>query len=104
MAGTPFVAALFPPVIYYLGMASWMVGGLSAIYTGVAVARIAGKPHLAPAALVVPFYWVLMSLAAAKAVLQLVRQPTYWEKTTHGLDAPTGGPVPTLTAVSDGSH
>jgi len=52
----------------------------------------------------VPFYWVLMSLAAAKAVLQLVRQPTYWEKTTHGLDAPTGGPVPTLTAASDGSH
>ena len=54
LATPPFVAALFPPVIYYLGMASWMVGGLSAIYTGVAVARIAGKPHLAPAALVTP--------------------------------------------------
>ena len=78
--------------------------GLSSASTGVAVARIAGKPDLAPAALVVPFYWVLMSLAAAKAVLQLVRQPTYWEKTTHGLDAPTGGPVPTFTAVSDGSR
>lgn len=86
LATPAFVAALFPPVTYYLGMACWMLGGLSAIYSGLAISRVAGKPHLAPAALVVPLYWVLMSLAAAKAVVQLVRQPSYWEKTTHGLD------------------
>ncbi|MET0188299.1 MAG: glycosyltransferase family 2 protein, partial [Pseudonocardia sediminis] len=83
-----FVAALFPAPTYYLGTAAWMLGTLAAVHSGVAVARAAGKPQLAPAALVVPAYWVLMSLAAAKAVLQLVRRPSYWEKTTHGLDAP----------------
>ncbi|WP_240157213.1 glycosyltransferase [Pseudonocardia broussonetiae] len=92
LATPAFVAALFPPVTYYLGMACWMLGGLSAIYTHVTIARVAGKPHLAPAGLVVPLYWVLMSLAAVKAVVQLVRQPSYWEKTTHGLDTPATAP------------
>jgi glycosyltransferase XagB len=81
------VAALFPPLVYYPGLAVWMVGGLAAIVAGVANARAAGKPHLALAALVAPLYWVLMSLAAIKAVVQLVTQPSYWEKTVHGLDA-----------------
>jgi cellulose synthase/poly-beta-1,6-N-acetylglucosamine synthase-like glycosyltransferase len=104
LAEPAFVAALFPPITYYLGMACWMLGGLSAIYTGVAVARIAGKPQLAPAALIMPLYWVLMALAATKAVVQLVRQPSYWEKTTHGLDHPVlGSPIRTLSAQPEGS-
>lgn len=94
LATPAFVAALFPPVIYYLGMACWVVGGLSAIVSGIAIARDAGKPQLAPAALIVPVYWVLMSLAAAKAVVQLVLQPSYWEKTAHGLDAREHEPQP----------
>jgi hypothetical protein len=35
-------------------------------------------------ALLVPVYWVLMSVAAWKAVVQLFYKPTYWEKTEHG--------------------
>ncbi len=37
-------------------------------------------------ALIVPLYWVLMSVAAAKGIYQLIRQASYWEKTFHGLD------------------
>jgi hypothetical protein len=37
--------------------------------------------------LVVPLYWVMMSIAAAKALWQLVGAPTFWEKTFHGLQA-----------------
>ncbi|WP_211214437.1 glycosyltransferase family 2 protein [Actinomycetospora chiangmaiensis] len=80
------VAALFPPLVYYPGLAVWMLGGFAAVIAGVANVRAAGKPHLAGAALISPLYWVLMSLAAIKAVVQLVTQPSYWEKTTHGLD------------------
>ncbi|MDD7965824.1 glycosyltransferase [Actinomycetospora lemnae] len=86
LARPPAVAAAFPPLVYYPGLAVWMVGGLAAIVAGVANARAAGKPHLAAAALVSPLYWVLMSLAAIKAGVQLVAAPSYWEKTTHGLD------------------
>ncbi len=36
-------------------------------------------------ALASPFYWVLISVAAWKGFLQLMRRPHYWEKTDHGL-------------------
>ena len=36
-------------------------------------------------ALLMPFYWVLISVAAWKGFLQLFTNPWYWEKTTHGL-------------------
>ena len=39
-----------------------------------------------PFALVNPLYWVLHSLAAWRALYQLVRNPYLWEKTPHGLD------------------
>lgn len=80
-----FITALFPPVIYYLGMACWVLGGLGLVYSGVANARSSGKPELALSALIAPLYWAMMSLAAIKALVQLVFQPSYWEKTTHGL-------------------
>jgi hypothetical protein len=32
-----------------------------------------------------PAYWVLISLAGYRAVVDLVRRPHYWEKTRHGL-------------------
>ena len=42
------------------------------------------------AALLVPVYWVMMSVAALKAMWQLVITPSFWEKTTHGLHADVG--------------
>jgi hypothetical protein len=32
-----------------------------------------------------PFYWILISLAAWKGAWQLAFNPFYWEKTTHAL-------------------
>lgn len=46
------------------------------------------------AAVASPVYWVMMSMAALKAVIQLAVQPSYWEKTTHGLDAADHRPAP----------
>lgn len=43
----------------------------------------------APYALLNPFYWVLHSIAAWRALVQLIRNPFYWEKTPHGLPAGT---------------
>ncbi len=36
-------------------------------------------------ALLASVYWLLMSVAAYKALYQLVTRPFYWEKTSHGL-------------------
>jgi cellulose synthase/poly-beta-1,6-N-acetylglucosamine synthase-like glycosyltransferase len=32
-----------------------------------------------------PFYWLLLSAAAWRAVFQIIRSPYHWEKTEHGL-------------------
>ncbi len=41
---------------------------------------------LLPAALLMPFYWILISIGAWKGFIQLFTNPFYWEKTVHGLD------------------
>ena len=43
-----------------------------------------GRPGLAMFALLMPVYWLLISLAAYRAVWQLARNPYLWEKTEHG--------------------
>ena len=42
--------------------------------------------HLIPFALLMPFYWILISFGAWKGFIQLFTNPFYWEKTIHGLD------------------
>ncbi len=47
--------------------------------------QIEGWRHIRAAFWLYPFYWLLHSLAAAKALIQLITAPHYWEKTSHGL-------------------
>ena len=41
--------------------------------------------RLIPQLVFIPFYWLLVSAAAYRAVYQLVTAPHYWEKTEHGV-------------------
>jgi cellulose synthase/poly-beta-1,6-N-acetylglucosamine synthase-like glycosyltransferase len=47
--------------------------------------------HLIPAALLLPVYWILISIGAWKGFIQLFTNPFYWEKTRHGLSDSTEG-------------
>lgn len=38
------------------------------------------------AALLMPLYWVLITIGALKGLWQMLTKPHYWEKTVHGLD------------------
>ena len=80
------IVALFPAWLYYASLASLALGNFTYLYTAVVGARAAGMPSLALAALLSPAYWVMMSIAAIKAAVQLLAEPTFWEKTAHGLD------------------
>jgi hypothetical protein len=82
------IAQLFPPWLYYAAVLSLVLGNLSVLYMGVVSARATGRPALVPVMLLAPVYWGMMSLAAIKAFVQLLYAPTFWEKTTHGLDRP----------------
>jgi glycosyltransferase XagB len=83
-----FVQALYPGAAYHLAVFVWIIGNLSVVYLSVVTVRTMRRPEFLWAALLSPLYWVLMSIAALRAVLQLVTDPWHWEKTTHGLADP----------------
>jgi cellulose synthase/poly-beta-1,6-N-acetylglucosamine synthase-like glycosyltransferase len=80
------IQAVFPAPVFFLGLACWSLGNFTIAYLTIISCRIIKRVDLLWAALLVPLYWVMMSIAAAKAVIQLVSAPTFWEKTAHGLD------------------
>lgn len=43
------------------------------------------KYRYTPYALLMPFYWVLHSVASWRGLIQLMRNPFYWDKTSHGI-------------------
>ncbi|HEX3947535.1 MAG TPA: glycosyltransferase [Acidimicrobiales bacterium] len=81
------IRQIFPAFVFYPAMLSLVLGNTSMMYCGLVAARADAKPRLLLACLTVPLYWVMMSAAAIKAMVQLIFQPSYWEKTVHGLDA-----------------
>lgn len=94
-AGKPdFMHSLFPGPIYYLCVLMFTIGNLATIMLGVVSTRTLGKPYLLGAALLVPGYWFLQSMAAIKSMAQLIYKPSYWEKTVHGLSAMPGASRP----------
>jgi hypothetical protein len=76
--------------LYFIGLACLIFGNFTFVYCNVVAARATGIPQLVSRAALSPAYWVLMSLAASKALLQLIIAPSFWEKTTHGLGTGTG--------------
>ncbi|QBJ96457.1 glycosyltransferase [Rhodococcus sp. ABRD24] len=95
LLGQPLIVAeVFPPYIYYGALISLVFGNAAAIYMNVVGCRESGNTHLLLACITVPIYWLMMSIAAAKGCWQLLRNPSYWEKTFHGLGTPnTSGPA-----------
>jgi cellulose synthase/poly-beta-1,6-N-acetylglucosamine synthase-like glycosyltransferase len=81
-----FISHLFPAPVYYLGLICWLGGNFIFVYACMLSAYETRQPKLTLAAFLMPVYWVMMSLAAAKAAIQIVWNPSYWEKTQHGLD------------------
>lgn len=107
IAGTPLTFLLAP--VMWVGTAAWFAlheptlplvdsglfwlialinlaagNGVMILLNLIAAAR-GHSWRSAPYALLNPLYWVLHSIAAWRALIQLVRNPFYWEKTPHGL-------------------
>lgn len=94
----PWVESLFPGALYYVAVSQLIVGNFMFVYmnmvgTYFVIRDCALKKHqpfsygMIRYALLTPLYWVLMSVAAYKALFQLISKPFYWEKTVHGLSS-----------------
>ncbi|MDD3306670.1 MAG: glycosyltransferase [Acetobacterium sp.] len=93
-----WIQNLFPGAFYYSAVILFLVGNFMFTYTNiigmysvirdcVLKRRQEFSYSIIKYALFTPVYWILMSIAAYKALFQLVKNPFYWEKTHHGLDS-----------------
>jgi cellulose synthase/poly-beta-1,6-N-acetylglucosamine synthase-like glycosyltransferase len=76
---------VFPGPIYYLSMFNMLSGNFLFIYMNLLGTYRRKYYDLSRYALLTPIYWFLMSIAAWRALWQLMTRPFYWEKTVHGL-------------------
>jgi glycosyltransferase XagB len=92
-----FIETLFPVAIYYPALLSLTVWNFVFFYCNVYVCVRHNLIDLIRYALLTPLYWVLMSLGAWAGLMSLIRNPSYWAKTEHGVslsDAEASAAVP----------
>ncbi len=77
-ATSPFASWLLLVAVLNL-----VIGYLSAMFVGAVTVLKRGRVRLMFTALSMPVYWLLISVAAYRALLQLIRAPYLWEKTDH---------------------
>ncbi len=80
-----FIESLFLDPIYYLAVVSLLIGNFLYFYYYMIGAAKRGYWSLIKFAYLVPFYWIMMSVASWRALHQIIFKPHYWEKTKHGL-------------------
>ena len=88
------VGSIFPWFIYFPALVALVLGNAATLYMNVIALREDDRPDLLVPALTVPAFWLMMSVAAAKGTYQLIRNPSYWEKTFHGLAQRPAEPPP----------
>jgi hypothetical protein len=76
---------LYSAPIFYPAVICLVVGNFLYLYLYLLSSAKSEQYHLLLWTLTVPFYWMLMSVAAGMALYQLVVKPHHWEKTQHGL-------------------
>ena len=79
------VGAVFPWYVYFPALVALILGNGATLYMNFVALREDDRGDLLLAAATVPIFFVMMSVAAAKGLYQLIRNPSYWEKTFHGL-------------------
>ena len=80
------IGQLFPFPIILWGLLCLFLGNFIFVYASALATYRRGYFDLVKHSLLLPFYWVFMSLGAWKGFLQLITRPSYWEKTKHGFD------------------
>lgn len=82
--GQSIVSPYFPEPIIWFALFNLVVGNAMYVYMTMVAAAKRGWFSLMPWALLAPIYWVMHSVAAYKALWQLIVKPHFWEKTQHG--------------------
>lgn len=104
MTQTSVLDFAFPAPVLWLSVFNLVLGNGLMIYLAMLAPIRRRWLELVPWALTTPWYWVLMSLAAYKALWQLLRNPFYWEKTQHGLSRQMASEIEKARHALPGAH
>ncbi|GAC1651843.1 MAG: hypothetical protein NVS4B12_22940 [Ktedonobacteraceae bacterium] len=77
-------SVLFPGPVLYMGAFCLIFGNFFYIYIHIIGCLRRQEYALIKWVLLIPLYWIMMSMAAYIAFYQLIVKPHYWEKTQHG--------------------
>ncbi|HEV2402794.1 MAG TPA: glycosyltransferase [Candidatus Saccharimonadales bacterium] len=80
-----YIHSLYSPVVLYIGIIALIVGNFLYLYMYMLGAAKRNHSELIIAALLVPFYWLMISIATPKAIKEFITKPFHWQKTIHGL-------------------
>lgn len=79
-----FIESLFPAPLFYLALVCTL-GNIAFIVIQMSACMKERQYDKVVWMLLVPAYWVLISIGAWYGFYQLLTRPSYWEKTEHGL-------------------
>lgn len=79
------IEKFFPAPVLYMAVLSLVFGNFLYLYYYMIGCAKRGQWGLIKYIYIVPFYWLAMSFAAWKALIQLIYKPHFWAKTVHGL-------------------
>jgi glycosyltransferase XagB len=80
---------LDPGYLQIICLFNLVVGNISYLSIYVIACVKLKKYRYTPYALLMPLYWVLHSIASWRGLIQLIRNPFYWDKTSHGVSKVT---------------
>lgn len=83
-----FIESFFPTPVLYIGVTAFVLGNFLYFYYYMIGCAKRGYDELIKYVFFVPFYWLGMSIAAWKALYEIIVDPHYWAKTMHGLHLP----------------
>ena len=83
----PIIDIAYPQPLLVLNVLALTFGNLVFMTLAATAPVRRGWTHLSAWAALTPLYWALTSIAAYKALWQIVRKPSFWEKTDHGISA-----------------
>ncbi|MBA3723687.1 MAG: glycosyltransferase [Candidatus Levybacteria bacterium] len=80
-----FIESLFPSFIFYLGIICLFAGNFLYIYFYMMGALKRRQWSLILVSFLAPVYWLMISISAIIALIDLIQRPHMWRKTKHGL-------------------
>ena len=78
-------AGLLPSYVQWMCLFNLVVGNVLYLLLYVIACVKLKKYRSVPLAILMPFYWALLSIGSWRGLIQLIRNPFFWDKTSHGV-------------------